>query len=257
MSSGADLFVVCRTCGSEVSTYVTECPYCGSRMRKRAPKLARPGEPQRRPRTPRVRRRGGARLGRLRPGEMPGIRYDMRPWATIALVVASVAVGVAWQAGAVPLEALAVLGPPAQEWWRLLTALFAYDNQGYLFCALAAIGLFGWLLERRHGRWAPLAVFAAAGAGGMAAMVAAAPLAVGLGGNGAALGLLGAWVVPDLRERRRGGETDSDLLGVAVIAVALLALPLAAPSANPLAGVAGAAIGLVAGVLLSVVSRER
>ena len=90
MSSGADLFVVCRTCGSEVSSYVTECPYCGSRMRKRAPKLAPPGEPPRRGRTPRV--RGRARLGRLRPGEMPGIRYDVRPWATIALVVASVAV---------------------------------------------------------------------------------------------------------------------------------------------------------------------
>jgi membrane associated rhomboid family serine protease len=256
MSSGADLFVVCRTCGSEVSTYVTECPYCGNRMRKRAPKLARPGEPQRRPRPSRG-GRARARLGRLRPGEMPGIRYDTRPWATIALIVASVAVGVAWQAGAVPLEDLAVIGSPAQEWWRLLTALLAYDNQGYLFCALAATGLFGWLLERRHGRWAPLAVFALAGAGGMAAMAALAPLAVGLGGNGAALGLLGAWVVPDLRERRRGGETDSDLLGVAVIAVALLALPLAAPSANPLAGVAGGAIGLLAGVLLSAVSRER
>jgi len=257
MSSGADLFVVCRTCGSEVSTYVTECPYCGNRMRKRAPKLARPGEPERRPRVPRGRGRARPRLGRLRPGEMPGIRYDTRPWATIALVVVSVAVGVAWQAGAVPLSALAVIGTPTQEWWRLLTALFAYDNQGYLFCALTATGLFGWLLERRHGRWAPLAVFAVAGAGGMAAMVALAPLAVGLGANGAALGLLGAWVVPDLRERRRGGETDSDLLGVAVIAVALLVLPLAAPSANPLAGVAGGAIGLLAGVLLSAVSRER
>ena len=98
-----------------------------------------------------MRRPRGPRLGRLRPGEMPGIRYDTRPWATIALVVASVAVGVAWQAGAVPLSALAVLGLPAQEWWRLLTSLFAYDNQGYLFCALGAIGLFGWLLERRHG----------------------------------------------------------------------------------------------------------
>ena len=78
MSSSADLFVVCRTCGSEVSTYVTECPYCGNRMRKRAPKLARPGEPERRRRAPRMRHRGRPRLGRLRPGEMPGIRYDLR-----------------------------------------------------------------------------------------------------------------------------------------------------------------------------------
>jgi len=39
--SPADLFVVCKNpdCGAEVSPYVTECPYCGTRLRKRAPKL--------------------------------------------------------------------------------------------------------------------------------------------------------------------------------------------------------------------------
>ena len=41
--SQPDLFVVCRNCGSEVSPYVTECPYCGQRVRKRAPKLDRVG----------------------------------------------------------------------------------------------------------------------------------------------------------------------------------------------------------------------
>ena len=41
MSSGADLFVVCKQCGSEVSPYITECPYCGHRLRRRAPKLPR------------------------------------------------------------------------------------------------------------------------------------------------------------------------------------------------------------------------
>jgi uncharacterized OB-fold protein len=35
MARGADLFVVCKNCGSEVSPYVTECPYCGQRVRKR------------------------------------------------------------------------------------------------------------------------------------------------------------------------------------------------------------------------------
>ena len=41
MTPGADLFVVCKQCGSEVSPYVTECPYCGTRLRRRAPKLPR------------------------------------------------------------------------------------------------------------------------------------------------------------------------------------------------------------------------
>ncbi|MBA2763964.1 MAG: zinc-ribbon domain-containing protein [Thermoleophilaceae bacterium] len=39
--SSPDLFVVCKNCGSEVSPYVTECPYCGQRVRKRAPTSAR------------------------------------------------------------------------------------------------------------------------------------------------------------------------------------------------------------------------
>ena len=46
--SQPDLFVVCKNCGSEVSPYVTECPYCGQRVRKRAPKLDRTARPRRR-----------------------------------------------------------------------------------------------------------------------------------------------------------------------------------------------------------------
>ena len=42
--AGPELSVVCKSCGSEVSPYVTECPYCGTRLRKRAPKLERRGD---------------------------------------------------------------------------------------------------------------------------------------------------------------------------------------------------------------------
>ena len=71
MSTGnPELFVVCKSCGSEVSPYITECPYCGSRLRKRAPKIDRDGRVaerrRRRPPTP--------ALPRLRRGEIPGIR---------------------------------------------------------------------------------------------------------------------------------------------------------------------------------------
>ena len=47
MTSSADLFVVCKQCGSEVSPYITECPYCGHRLRRRAPKLPRAHPPSR------------------------------------------------------------------------------------------------------------------------------------------------------------------------------------------------------------------
>ena len=59
--SQPDLFVVCKNCGSEVSPYVTECPYCGQRVRKRAPKIDRStGEPAQK------RRRRARKLPRLR-----------------------------------------------------------------------------------------------------------------------------------------------------------------------------------------------
>src|SRR5580700_3583045 len=94
MPPGPDLFVVCKQCGSEVSPYITECPYCGSRLRSRAPKL------------PRVKSRGrvARRLARLRTfarapvptrtrrGRTPRPRRErprvdpLRPYATIALV---------------------------------------------------------------------------------------------------------------------------------------------------------------------------
>lgn len=252
--SGADLFVVCKSCGSEVSAYITECPYCGTRLRKRAPKLDKPSAPPRRSRRQGAGRRR-PRLGRLRPGEMPGIRFDRRPYATIALVVASVLVSLAVVGGLLPLGRIELGEPLEAEWWRLFTSLFAYGSQGYLLCALVGIGLFGWLLERRHGAWAPLLVFAAGGAGGMLAASATEVAPLALGGNGAALAMVGAWVVPDLRERRRGEETDSDLLGVAVIAAVLLLLPLAVAVAHPVAGAAGGAIGLLLGLLFSLLRR--
>ena len=63
--SETELSVICKNCGSEVSPYVTECPYCGARLRKRAPKLERRGDAleaklSRRARRLRLRRRAAA-----------------------------------------------------------------------------------------------------------------------------------------------------------------------------------------------------
>src|SRR5918911_3303200 len=107
MASGPDLFVVCRTCGREVSPYITECPYCGNRLRKRAPKLDRNGRvAERRLRAPKP------SLPRLRPGEIPGIRAELRPYASIALVLAGVAGALVWRTSAVSLGQLAIIGKP-------------------------------------------------------------------------------------------------------------------------------------------------
>jgi membrane associated rhomboid family serine protease len=246
MASGPDLFVVCKKCGSEVSPYITECPYCGTRLRKRAPKLERGGVPKE-PKAPRRRR---PTLGRLKPGEIPGIRGDRRPYATIFLVVASIAASIAANAG-VAVDDLVLTLTTTDEYYRTVTTLFFYDSTGYEVIALGAIFLFGWLLERRHGAWATLLVFLAAGAGGMFLAIAGDDVVIALGGNGAALGLLAAWSMRDVLGRRRGMEDDSDLLGTLAIAAVLILLPLATEEASALAGLGGGIIGVILGALLA------
>jgi membrane associated rhomboid family serine protease len=256
-SGGPDLFVLCKSCGSEVSPYITECPYCGSRLRKRAPKLGRDGRPAEKERRRARRRPPAPSLGPLRRGEIPGIRADGRPYATVALVGASLVLFVLLRADVVDLLDVAIVGTPDGTWWHVLTAPFAYDNSGYAFVALLAIALFGWLVERRHGPVVVALLVLLGGAGGMAVAAAAETFPTALGGNGAALALLVAWAIPDLRDARRGREVDGDLLGAAVFGVVLLLLPVAVDWADPLAGATGLAAGGALGYALARVASGR
>jgi membrane associated rhomboid family serine protease len=250
-TGGPDLFVICKSCGSEVSPYITECPYCGSRLRKRAPKLDRDQRPAER----RKRKEPSPLLSRLKPGEIPGIRPDRHPYATITLVVASLVGALLWRTGVGGLELdMIVIGKPGAQWWKLFTAPFGYDNTGYAIISLAAIGLFGWLLERRHGPLVPLALFFIAGVGGVAATSAAYALPVVLGANGAALAMIVAWAMPDVLELQRGQDIEGDLLGAAVFAIVVALMPLATGSASWIADVVGLGAGALIGLPLSRVS---
>jgi membrane associated rhomboid family serine protease len=252
MASGPDLFVICKNCGAEVSPYITECPYCGNRLRKRAPKLDKGG----RPRPPRSARRPKASLPRLRPGEIPGIKVRSgRPTATIALVLAAIVVTLGADAGIWSVANLIVVGDVGNEWWKLVTTSFVYGSTGYEIAALGTIFVFGWLLERRHGAWAPLLVYVLSSAAGFA-LVAFVEQGLAIGGNAAALGLLAAWAMRDLLARRRGDDDDSDMLGVLVIAAVLVLLPLAVEEASALAALGGGVVGMVLGLILARV-RER
>jgi membrane associated rhomboid family serine protease len=259
MASGPDLFVVCKSCGSEVSPYITECPYCGTRLRKRAPKLERGG-------TPKPPRKSRPRLAPLRAGEIPGIRPDRRPYVTIAIVLASVVITLIgliglnlladeqFGLGRATLEAwgtLALGGPIDGEWWRVVTTQFVYGSTGYEVAALAAIAIFGTLLERRHGWWAPLFLFVVGGGAGMALVAAVDENAIAIGGNAAALAMVAAWSMRDILGRRAGREDDSDLLGVLAVASLLVLLPLATDEANSLAGLGGGLVGIVVGLGLA------
>jgi membrane associated rhomboid family serine protease len=243
--------VICKSCGSEVSPYITECPYCGNRLRKRAPKLDR----DQRVREKKPRRQPPPLLTRLRGDEIPGIRGETRPYATIALVLASLVACVLWRTS-LGSEDLIVLGRPGSGWWRLFTAAFTYDNVGYAFITLVAIALFGWLLERRHGPLLVLALFVIGGVGGLAANVAIHSDAIELGASGAALAMICAWSVKDLRTLRHGGEVEGDLIGAAAFAVAVALMPLADVNASWIADAVGVLAGFAVGVPLALLAER-
>jgi membrane associated rhomboid family serine protease len=250
-TGGPDLFVVCKNCGSEVSPYITECPYCGNRLRKRAPKIDREGrvtERQRRLRPP------TPSLPRLKTGEIPGIRGDSHPYATALLVVLGLVGSLLWRTGLFNdsvVQLVIVPRPWSQQIWRVFTAPFVYNNTGFAFAALGAVAIYGWLLERRHGMLAVIALFLLGGAGGMALSAEVLPNTVALGGNGVALALLVAWAVPDLLTLRRGEETDGDLIGTAAIALVVALMPLAVTGASWIADGTGVAAGLLVGLPLA------
>jgi membrane associated rhomboid family serine protease len=248
MASSPDLFVVCKNCGSEVSPYITECPYCGTRLRKRAPKIERDGtvsEPK--PKKPKQKQKRPPRVRRERPSVRAAL--DTRPYATLALVLLSL-FGYLVLSVVDPVD-IAVAGPIAGEWWRVATTIFLYGSPWYELAAVLAIGIYAWLLEARHGPFVVLALFVLCGAGGAALTAVIDPTPLAIGGNGAAMGLLCAWAVPDLLARARGEEYDGDLIGTLVIALVVLLMPLAVSEASAIAGFAGGAIGLLCGLVLA------
>ena len=248
--SEPDLFVVCKNCSSEVSPYVTECPYCGQRVRKRAPKIDRSAPEEvatrRRVRPP--------SLPRLRRGEIPGIAPETRPTATIAVVALSLLAAVALSTREVTSADIGVLGPVDGEWWRLVTTAFPHENLGYQFVTLVVIAIFGTHLERRSGSVSLLVVFVLSTAAG-AALSVATDIYPAIGANGSALGILCAWLVDDRRAAGRGEDRETDLTGVYVIAALLAALPLATEWASVAAGLGGAVTGTVLGLALTALRR--
>lgn len=246
--SEPDLFVVCKNCSSEVSPYVTECPYCGQRVRKRAPKIERsPGGGE----LPRRRRPHTPSLPRLRRGEIPGIAPETRPYATgVLILVALVATLLLATNSFSQVQLGGVTDSGHHAWWRIASTPFIFNNAGTEAIVLVAVAIFGTHLERRFGAVATVAIFLLAGAGGAALSIVLGAYPA-IGANGAALGLLAAWLVDDRLALRRGDDRGNDMLGVWVFALVLLLLPIADTDVSFFAGVGGAAIGAVAGLLLS------
>ncbi len=260
--SSPDLFVVCKSCSKEVSPYVTECSYCGARLRKRAPKIERSGEgepkppkPSRRTRkikAPREPKERAPRLGRLRGGEIPGIRgdEDARPWATIVLVVLSF--GIWLSLAFVVIEDVAI-GAVGGDPWRYLTASLLNDGLAAQLATVVGLVAFGAALERRHGAALVLGLFLLCGPVALLVTSSLDVQAFVFGTHPAALGLLAAWAIPILLARRRTpGEPDdeADMLAALVIGAVLLLIPLVSQG-SALAGLIGGGLGALAGLVLA------
>ena len=125
--------IVCRSCGEEVSPYVTECPYCGTRLRKRAPKLERHGDEltPRESRRARRRRRRAERRERMAERSL-GVAGVERPYAVIVTVIAGVLAILVQRAADLPITDLgAIVGPvEGGGGWRYFAAPVAYPDSG-------------------------------------------------------------------------------------------------------------------------------
>ena len=253
--SETELSVICKNCGSEVSPYVTECPYCGARLRKRAPKLERRGDAlEAKPRRSPVSRLRRKLRGRLAPGEH-------RPYATLAAVLGSATLLLVEHATGASLAGVGGLTIPVHgAWWRFLTAPFAYVDVGYLFVVAVGLAIFGVGIERRLGSPATALLLLACGALGMLAAsgIASAQgdIVVIGGGNGMALGAVAAWFAIRRAEAHRAIDDDYDRVGVIVAAVVLLALPIFESHADVFAGLVGGAVGGLAGLAASALRHD-
>ncbi len=254
--AGPELSVVCKSCGSEVSPYVTECPYCGTRLRKRAPTLERDGDEIKVREDRRERRRRKAAERRSRFAERRDRAEDLtaRPLVTIAALLISALLVIVERATDLSVVDLgAIVGPVEGEWWRYLAAPFVYDDIGYLFACGLAIAIFVPAIERRVGSVATVLLLLGCGALGM---LAASGLdssfgdgvEVAAGGNGIALGALACWLVLRDAERRADPTEEYDRIAVAIVAAVLLALPLVEDFADPWAGIAGGLVGGACGL---------
>lgn len=252
--SETELSVICKNCGSEVSPYVTECPYCGTRLRKRAPKLERRGDAleAQRPRRRRLRLRRRPSSGPPRP---------FRPYATLAAILGSAALLLVQKASGDPLSSFGgLLIPYDDQWWRFLTAPFAYVDVGYLFVVALGLAIFATGVERRLGSFPTAVLLLACGALGMLAASGVADargeIAVIAGGNGMALGAVAAWLALRRAEAQGAIEEEYDVVGVAVAAAVLIALPLFASTADFVACLVGGAVGGLAGLAAAALQRS-
>ena len=108
--------------------------------------------------------------------------------------------------------------PLGDQWWRYLTAPFAYVDVGYLFVVAVGLAIFATGVERRLGSGPTALLLLACGALGVLAAggIASAKgdITVIAGGNGMALGAVAAWFAIRRAESHGAIDEEYDMIGV-------------------------------------------
>jgi hypothetical protein len=289
MAGAAELFTVCRSCGQQVSTFVTECPYCGTRLRQRAPRLdrkdgdleallrqpsaepdrtIRPAEerggkddrvvvPLKRRKTPL--RSGGPR--RQTPGpRRPPARTGRPRGGRLEALRGS---GRPW--ATIVVLVLSLISVPLQGFvdvtdlvlvqgapaWRPFTAALTYldGTTWHALAVLTTFGVFGWLWERRAGALGALVVLVAFLVGGVGGLVADQALDAG-GVSAGASGAAIALATAWIVAELRALRRKEALDGDVIGAGVLLFVPVATTAFTEIAAPTSILVGLVLGAVL-------
>src|SRR5688572_9624485 len=133
------------------------------------------------------------------------------------------------------------------EWWRLITAMFLHIGILHLAFNSLALYVFGGLIEASFGSTKMLAIYLVTGFAASVTSFAFGNAAVAAAGaSGAIFGLLGAWLVYNLRRRslslaRTNVQSALFLIGINLV------FGFTVPGIDNLAHIGGLISGLIAG----------
>jgi rhomboid protease GluP len=133
------------------------------------------------------------------------------------------------------------------EWWRLLTAMFLHIGELHLVFNSLALYVFGGLIEGALGSARMLALYLMTGfAASVTSFAFGSPAVAAAGASGAIFGLLGAWLVYNLRRRSLSLARSNVQSALLLIGINLV-FGFTVPGIDNLAHIGGLVAGVGAG----------
>lgn len=141
------------------------------------------------------------------------------------------------------------------EWWRLITAMFLHIGLLHIAFNSLALLVFGQLMESAIGSGRMLALYLITGfAASVASFAFGSPQIAAAGASGAIFGLLGAWLVYNLR-RRSLSLARSNIQSALLLIGINLVFGFTVPGIDNVAHIGGLIAGLAAGFVVEGVGR--